>query len=103
MRIPIALRKVFRRTLTCLGSLKWTLAPLVFRAWFLQVPRCTSVDAASCAARIIDEDSYELRTVISGRGLLRLVDQCGGLLRLDIANAANYASLIIVEDPSSVS
>ena len=62
-----------------------------------------SVDAASCAARIIDEDSYELRTVISGRGLLRLVDQCGGLLRLDIANAANYASLIIVEDPSSVS
>ena len=60
-----------------------------------------SVDAASCAARIIDEDSYELRTVISGRGLLRLVDQCGGLLRLDIANAANCASLIVSIDEDS--
>ena len=58
-----------------------------------------SVDAASCAAQIIDEHSYELRTDIFGRGLLRLVDHCGGILRLDIARAAYCAVLIIDEDP----
>ena len=46
-----------------------------------------SVDAASCAARIIDELSYELRLDICGRGLLCLVNHCEGLLRLVIANA----------------
>ena len=60
-----------------------------------------SVGAASCAAQIIDEHSYELRTDIFGRGLLRLVDHCGGLLRLDIANAANCASLIVSIDEDS--
>ena len=57
-----------------------------------------SVDAASCAARIIDEDSYELRPDMCGRGLLCLVDHCGGLLLLDIAIAACCAALIIDED-----
>ena len=57
-----------------------------------------SVDAASCAARIIDEACYESRPEICGRGLLCLGDHCGGLLRLDIANAAYCASLKIGED-----
>ena len=57
-----------------------------------------SVNAASCAARIIDEDSYELRTDICGRGPLCLVDHCGGLLRLGIAHAAYCAALLIGED-----
>ena len=57
-----------------------------------------SVDAASCAARIIDEDSYELHPDICERGLLCLVDHCGGLLRLDIATVADCASLIFGED-----
>ena len=50
---------------------------------------CTwlSVDAASCAARIIDELSCELRPDICGRGLLCLVNHCEGILRLVIANA----------------
>ena len=54
-----------------------------------------SVGAASCAAQIIDENSNKLRTDICGRGLLRLVDHCGGLLRLDIANAAFCASILL--------
>ena len=58
-----------------------------------------SVDAASCAARIINGRSYELRYDMCRRGLLRLVDHCGGLLRLDIAIAACCAVLIIDEDP----
>ena len=57
-----------------------------------------SVDAASCAARIIDENFNELRPEIYGRGLLCLVDHCGGLLRLDSAIAACYAALIVDED-----
>ena len=57
-----------------------------------------SIDAASRAARIIDEDSCELRPDICERGLLCLVDQRGGLLRLDIATVADCASLIFDED-----
>ena len=73
---------------------------LLFVSNMIHAGTSLSVDAASCAARRIDEDSYELRPDMSqcGRGLLCLVDHCGGLLRLDSAIAACYAALIVDED-----
>ena len=83
-------------------------------SWIIKVDSCASfvpivipagtllsTHAASCAAQIIDEFYFELRYDICRRGRLRLVDHCGGLLRLDIANAAYCASLIIIIDEAS--
>ena len=75
-------------------------------SWIIKVDSCASFDptvipagtmlsahAASCAAQIIDENSNKLRTDICGRGLLRLVEHGGGLLRRDLAYAAFCASI----------